>query len=249
MVSQGFLGDITLVRAYEGVDELAGLQRPAFWKGDPMVAGGGSFIDMGCHKFAAIEYILGAKAESIITMMSRQATNRQDKAEDNAFAMVRFRNGAMGEICTSFTQLTTPNNTMEIYGTKGTILEDHSLAKPVKIFSYDERMGEGVGRWQEPEIEHAAYPGYYLISANKTDEYFAECVLENKPIEFTPADSARPIADVMAGYLSFIEKRWVDVDEVEKMADEALKGKGEGSIGILKRLCAALPTREEIWHK
>lgn len=237
MVQSGMIGDVTMIRAYEGVDEIAGLMRPGFWKGSPLVAGGGAFMDMGVHKFATIEYILGAQCEEITAMMSKQMTNLPDKAEDNAFAMARFTNGTMVNITTSFTQLTTANNTMEIYGTKGTIIEDHSLTNPVRIFSYDERMGISIGQWFEPQIDHAPFPGYYLISANKTDEYFAECIISGKAPEFTPAQSMRPIADVLAGYLSFIEKRPVRVEEVEKMADE------NRTIEILEKLAASIPVR------
>jgi predicted dehydrogenase len=237
MVQAGMIGEVALVRAYEGVDELAGLMRPGFWKGDPLVAGGGSFMDMGVHKFAAIEYILNARCVSISAMMSKQMTNLPEKAEDNAIAMARFSNGVMADIATSFTQLTTPNNTMEIYGSKGTILENHDAEKPVKVFSFDERMGANVGRWFEPELEHSPYPGYYLISAHHTDEYFARCVLENREIEFTPEQSMSPIADVLAGYLSFLEKRPVEIREIEKMADE------NRTIEILRKLAASIPVR------
>jgi predicted dehydrogenase len=237
MVRAGMIGEVSLVRAYEGVDELAGLMRPGFWKGDPLVAGGGSFMDMGVHKFAAIEYILNARCANISAMMSKQMTNLPEKAEDNAIAMAHFSNGAMADITTSFTQLTTPNNTMEIYGSKGTILEDHNAEKPVKIFSFDERMGANVGRWFEPELEHSPYPGYYLISAHHTDEHFARCVLEDREFEFTPEQAMSPIADVLAGYLSFLEKRPVEIREIEKMADE------NRTMEILRKLAASIPVR------
>jgi predicted dehydrogenase len=211
--------------------------RPGFWKGDPLVAGGGAFMDMGVHKFAALEYILNARCVSVSAMMSKQMTNLPEKAEDNAIVMARFSNGTMADITTSFTQLTTPNNTMEIYGSKGTILENHDSEKPVKIFSFDERMGANVGRWFVPELEHSPYPGYYLISAHHTDEYFARCVLENRELEFTPEQTMSPVADVLAGYLSFLEKRPVEIREIEKMADE------NRTIEILQRLAASIPVR------
>jgi predicted dehydrogenase len=235
MVQAGMIGEVALVRAYEGVDELAGLMRPGFWKGDPLVAGGGSLMDMGVHKFATIEYVLNARCDETTAMLSKQMTNLPGKAEDNAFVMARFSNGTMVNITTSFTQLTTPNNTMEIYGSKGTILEDHNLENPVKIFSFDERMGANVGRWYEPELEHAAYPGYYLISANRTDEHFVKCLIENETPEFSPEAYMSPVTDVLAAYLSFIEKRPVKVAEIEKMADE------NRTIEILKKLVASIP--------
>src|SRR4030043_385775 len=33
-IRDGLIGDVLLVRAFEGVNEIAGLSQPAFWKGD-----------------------------------------------------------------------------------------------------------------------------------------------------------------------------------------------------------------------
>lgn len=237
MVQNGMIGDILLVRAYEGVDETPGMTRPESWKGNPLAAGGGAFMDMGVHKFATLEYILGARCEEVSATLSKQMTRIPEKAEDNAIASARFSNGTIADIVTSFTQLTTPNNTMEIYGTKGTILEDHSREHPVRMLSFDERMDINIGRWYEPEIEHAPFPGYYLISAGKTDEYFAQCLINRTTPEFTPEQSMRPIADVLAGYLSFLEKRPVRVSEIEEMADQ------HATADILGKLAASIPIR------
>ncbi|MDR2363523.1 MAG: Gfo/Idh/MocA family oxidoreductase, partial [Spirochaetaceae bacterium] len=51
IVRQGLIGDVLMVRAYEGVDEIDGLSRSGFWKGDPIKAGGGALMDMAAHKF------------------------------------------------------------------------------------------------------------------------------------------------------------------------------------------------------
>ncbi len=40
-IQQKLIGDIVLVRAYEGVNEIPGLSQPDFWKGDPLKQVGG----------------------------------------------------------------------------------------------------------------------------------------------------------------------------------------------------------------
>ena len=44
--------------------------------------------------FAAIEWILNDRAESVTAMLSKQAINLPEKAEDNALSMVKFRRRA-----------------------------------------------------------------------------------------------------------------------------------------------------------
>src|SRR4030042_501071 len=81
-IQDGLVGDVFLIRAFEGVNEIPGLSRPGFWKGDPIKAGGGCFMDMGAHKFAALEWILEDEVESVTAMLSKQAPNLAEKAED-----------------------------------------------------------------------------------------------------------------------------------------------------------------------
>ena len=85
-VQQGLIGDVFLVRSYEGVNEIPGLMKEGFWKGHPIMAGGGSLMDMGAHKFATINWILNDTVESSYTWLTKQCTNLESKAEDNAMS-------------------------------------------------------------------------------------------------------------------------------------------------------------------
>ncbi len=239
-LQQGLIGDVLLVRAYEGVYELEGLSQPDFWKGDPIKAGGGAFMDMGAHKFATLEWILEDQVESISTLLTKQMINLPEKAEDNALAMVRFRKGVVGEIIVSFTQVIPPFNSLEIYGTKGTILENHMWPKPVRIFSYHEAMGDNRQKWYEPEIEHAPFPLYYNISAKYEDEYFARCILENKEPEFTPEQAKSAVAAVLMGYLSAQTGKVASQEDVLKVAQTM------GTKSILEKLVEHVPTNKRL---
>ncbi|MDR1899045.1 MAG: Gfo/Idh/MocA family oxidoreductase, partial [Treponema sp.] len=240
IVKQGLIGDVLMVRVYEGVDEIAGLSRSGFWKGDPIKAGGGALMDMAAHKFVTIEYVIGAKVSEVTACLAKQAINLPEKAEDNAVAIARYESGAVADVMVSFTQQTTPYNSMEVFGTKGSIFENHAWEKPVRFCSYDERMGENQQKWVEPDIEHAAFPEYYTISVRETDRYFAQCVLENRDPEFTPEQSMNAITAILAGYLSHIEGRPVKAGEIEKMAD------GERTVEILERLAPSIPINKNL---
>ncbi|MDR2070649.1 MAG: M24 family metallopeptidase [Treponema sp.] len=240
IVKQGLIGDVLMVRAYEGVDEIDGLSRSGFWKGDPIKAGGGALMDMAAHKFVTIEYVIGSRAAEVTACLAKQAINLPEKAEDNAAAIARYENGVMADVMVSFTQQTTPYNSMEVFGTKGSIFENHAWEKPVRFCSYDERMGENQQKWVEPDIEHAAFPEYYTISVRETDRHFAQCILENRDPEFTPQQSMNAITAILAGYLSHIEGRPVKTGEIEKMADE------ERTVEILERLAPSIPINKNL---
>jgi len=239
-IKQGLVGDVHLVRAYEGVSEIEGMSQPDFWKGDPIKAGGGAFMDMGAHKFAALEWILEDQVESIYVTLSKQTINLPEKAEDNAMAMARFNKGVVGEIVVSFTQVTPAFNSLEIYGSKGTILENHMWERPVRIYSNHDAMGENKNQWYEPEIEHAPFPSYYNISMRCEDEYFAQCILENKEPDFSPEQAKSAIAAVLMGYVS------AQTGKAVTRADLAAIEKAAGTESILHKLAEHIPINKKL---
>ncbi|HET6413974.1 MAG TPA: M24 family metallopeptidase [Anaeromyxobacter sp.] len=241
IVQKGLIGEVRMIRAYEGVNEVAGLSTSGFWKGDPIKAGGGALMDMAAHKFASIEYIIGSKVKRITANLSKQAINLPEKAEDNAIAIAEYENGAVADIMVSFTQMTVPYNSLEIFGTRGSVFENHAWERPVRFCSFDERMGEDQQKWVEPEVEHAPFPEYYTISAREEDEHFARSILENREPEFSPVQAMNAITAILAGYLSAIEGRPVEVDEVNALADRGLCRKN-----ILERLAPAIPINQNL---
>ena len=215
-VQKVLIGNIYMIRSYEGVNEIPGLMREGFWKGHPIMAGGGSLMDMGAHKFATMNWILNDEVEMAYSWITKQCTTLKEKAEDNAMMFLKFRKGAVADVVVSFVVRTTPTNQIEVYGTKGTILEDHSWEKPVKIFSSCKEMGENKNKWHEPVIEHSPFPKYYEISSRIEDEYFADCILQDKKPEFTPEHAKEAIFTVLMGYLS--AKRGITVTRDDLMA-------------------------------
>ena len=225
-VQNGLIGNVFMIRSYEGVNEISGLMQEGFWKGHPIMAGGGSLMDMGAHKFATMNWILNDKVESAYSWITKQCTTLQEKAEDNAMMFLKFKKGAVADVVVSFAVRTTPTNQIEVYGTKGTILEDHSWENPVKIFSSSKEMGEKTNKWYEPVIEHSPFPKYYEISSRIEDEYFVNCILEDKKPEFTPEHAKEAIFTVLMGYLS--AKKGVTVTRNDLM--EIYKKEGTRSI-------------------
>jgi UDP-N-acetylglucosamine 3-dehydrogenase len=215
----GLIGDVFLVRSYEGVNEIPGLMKEGFWKGHPVKAGGGALMDMGAHKFATMNWILNDNVESSNAWLTKQCTNLPEKAEDNAMVQLQYKKGAIAETIVSFSVVSPPTNSLEIYGTMGSIIENHEWIKPVKIFSKHKKMEDNRGKWYEPELEHGPFPTYYEISARIEDDHFTNCIINDKEPEFTPEQAKEAIYDVLLSYLSAREKKLVhrrDLDEIYK---------------------------------
>lgn len=240
LVASGAIGEVKMIRAYEGVNEIPGLSKSGFWKGDPIKAGGGSLMDMAAHKFATIEYVIGSRCEEVTAVLAKQMINLPEKAEDNAVAIAKYENGVICDVMVSFTQMTPPFNSMEIYGTKGTIFENHAWEKPVRIYQMEANDPEQHQKWYEPECEHAPFPKYYPISVRQEDEHFAKCILNGTKPEFTPQQAMNAIEAILSGYLSHIEGRPVKCEEVRQMGREGR------TIEILQKLAPSIPINKNL---
>jgi predicted dehydrogenase len=213
-VQSGLVGKVFLVRSYEGVNEIPGLMKSGYWKGHPIMAGGGALMDMGAHKFATINWILNDKVESAYCWLTKQCTNLSEKAEDNAMVLLKYLQGTIVETIVSFTVISPPTNSLEIYGTKGTIIENHEWKKPVKIFSNHESMGNNKGKWYEPDIKHGPFPKYYEISMGIEDSYFTDCIINDVKPNFSPEQAREAIKTVLLSYLSAKTEKFVTVDDL-----------------------------------
>ncbi|NVM30291.1 MAG: Gfo/Idh/MocA family oxidoreductase [Candidatus Helarchaeota archaeon] len=227
-LQMGWVGKPFLIRSYEGVMEIPNLVQPDSWKGHPIKAGGGPLMDMGAHKFATLQWFLDDTVESAYAWLTRQCTNLKEKAEDNAMIFLKFKSGVIAETVVSFTVVTPPTNCVEIYGTKGTIIENHAWEYPIRMNTNHKHGGPNRGRWYEPRIIHGKYPKYVEISARFEDEHFAECILTNKAPEFTPEQAKAAIATALLGYLSAQLKRAATMDELMEIA------RTKGTKGILE---------------
>ena len=201
-VQAGLIGKPFLIRSYEGVDEIAALMKEGFWKGHPIMAGGGSLMDMGAHKFVILNWILNDTIESAYSWITKQCTSLEEKAEDNAMVFLQYKKGTIAEITVSFSVMSPFSNSLEIYGTMGTIVENHDWENPIRMFSKHDNMGEYKGKWYEPKIEHGVFPKYYQISMRNEDSHFTDCILNDTDPEFTPEQAKEAIAVVLMSYLS-----------------------------------------------
>ncbi len=228
ILDKNYIGDVFLARTYEGAycDPQEFLD-PDWWHFTFDKGGGGVVMDQGVHKFTMLNWFLGG-VDSAQCWCSKTLNSPQNKGEDTAIILLRYKSGAIASVALSSTTVHPLNNSTELQGTKGTIYEDHSWKKPLKIFSSHPKA-EKKGEFYSPSefIEHGAYPQYYTISARYEDRYFADCILNDIEPEFTPKQAKEAVAVVLLSYLSAKKGKSATMDELKSFA------KKEGTQNLL----------------
>ncbi|MFX1355819.1 MAG: Gfo/Idh/MocA family protein [Promethearchaeota archaeon] len=233
-VNEGTVGKVFMIRSYEGVPEVHNVTNPESWKADPIKAGGGALMDMGVHKFATFNWILNDTVDSAYCWLTKQITYLPEKAEDNAFIFLKYKSGIITECVLSFTVNNPSSNQLEVYGTDGTLIENHAWENPIKIYSPHKIKAESSNGWFYPKINHGPFPKYYHISMGNEDSYFTDCILEDKEPEFTPAHAKEAIATALLAYLSAINGRTTSMNELMELY------KNKGTRIILEQLINAV---------
>ena len=229
-IEKGLIGDVFLGRTYEGAfDTPTNFLDPEIWHFTYDKGGGGVVMDQGVHKFALLNWLLNDQVDSAQCWCGKAYDSPANKGEDNAIILLRYKRGAMVSVVVSSTTTHPLTNRTEFHGTKGSILEDHSWDKPVQIYSSHE-AAEMRGEFYSPTVEHGPFPKYYTISARVEDTYFADCVLNDKPPEFTPEQAKEAVAVVLLSYLSAKKRTLTPMAELKTIA------RTEGTHSILEGL-------------
>jgi UDP-N-acetylglucosamine 3-dehydrogenase len=208
IIDSGAIGEIKMVRTYEGGSEVGSMSDENSWKCNWSEGGGGAWMDSGVHRLAVLNYLVGDVA-SISGQAERLLSKCENKADDNCAFEVQFENGALGQIAISFTVASEWDCDLMIYGTKGTILERHNREKPIQLYST--LPGENSCKWIEPEVVHKPYPGYYSISFAEEIKHFYDCIINNNPVQFTGLDGRKALEVVLKGYEASKTKQRVSI--------------------------------------
>jgi predicted dehydrogenase len=120
VISDGLLGDITLMRAR--IAHCAALDHwfsgGSAWFADPVAAGGGALFDLGCHVVDLMRWYLG---EPVAVLSKHTNFSGAYPIDDNSVTVVEFANKALGILDVAWVQRSGPNP-VEIYGTHGHLL-------------------------------------------------------------------------------------------------------------------------------
>lgn len=116
IIAEGHLGELTLVRVRLSHNGATAGWLPAHFYGLEECAGG-ALIDLGCHPMYLTRLFLGLP-ESVSAHFG-YVTGKE--AEDNAVAVLKYANGALGIVEAGFVNDHSPFS-IELHGTKGTLL-------------------------------------------------------------------------------------------------------------------------------
>jgi predicted dehydrogenase len=116
-VRSGALGPLITIRARYGHGGRPGLEQE--WRSDPVQAGGGELLDQGVHLADLFHWLAGMPDE--VFAMTQTAAWPIAPLEDNAYALLRFGHGAVGQWHVSMSQWKNLFS-LEIHGEAGAVI-------------------------------------------------------------------------------------------------------------------------------
>jgi predicted dehydrogenase len=105
------------------------------WFWDAEQAGGGAIVELGCHCAEIVRNFMGKHNRPVEVMCWADTLVHPIAAEDNAIALIRFENGAMGQFEVSWTFRGGMDLRDEVAGTNGTIWLNHFLRTGFEMFT------------------------------------------------------------------------------------------------------------------
>lgn len=92
-------------------------EHPRFWLLEKEKSGGGPMMDFGCHRLEVLTNLFGQVSE-VKAVVGNAVFKRE--TEDTAIASLKFENGIFANVTVTHAAFE-PKDTLEIFGTKGTI--------------------------------------------------------------------------------------------------------------------------------
>jgi predicted dehydrogenase len=225
MADEGAFGRIHLVKQSE---RHSGPHAP--WFRDLNQAGGGVFMDMGCHGIAFCYWFLGrSPIATVHCQMNAQESQGAEALEDNSLCILEFENGAVGLVENSWTRIGGMDDRIEVYGSHGLTLGDLHMGNALPTYS---ETGYGYAGEKAPSTKGWSYPVYdelYNYGLPQELSHFARCV-RGKEQPITTGEDGRAVLEVLlAGYASAGEGRKVALPfrpkNVRRPADLWLAGR------------------------
>ncbi len=210
LIDKGYIGSVQFLKAYSAGFFL-------FLENDFRLSlektGGGVFIDTGAH-FVYMARELAGEIKSVFGMTGR-LMRKEMEGEDNAFVLIEFESGALGELTTSYSaripgwRLGFPagwDQTFHIYGTEGAIRFNLPDSR-IWVYSEKSDVPQEVAGWSELRL------GVTYDSAFEYEvKHFVECLLENKTPKVTVDDGIRVIKIIDAVYKSSTKGEKILID-------------------------------------
>ena len=222
IIDAGLIGEVMLFKAFLGWYVPA---PEAAWRFDPRISGGGILMDSAPHTLATFNYLIGIPQFTSVTgIVGTLGSNIA--AEDTGVILLRTP-GTFGEI-TASARILEPNrqlnisfkDTMEIFGTKGTIHLHLTEVPSLRVHVADAPRDLLSGGWTEPLLDWVGFdergsPSQYNGHEDPwlaLHKHFVEAIRNDTPFVSDVAFGRRIIEVIMAAYTSSAEGRAVQLD-------------------------------------
>ncbi|MBB6669457.1 Gfo/Idh/MocA family protein [Cohnella nanjingensis] len=221
VIDSGLIGKMIALRAVIGLAGIREIGCPDYmtdWMTDPVRGGGGALIDEGAHAIDLLRWYAGDIAA--VSAFTANNAKPQLNVEDNAATVLQFASGALGTLNTLWSLHVDVGmrNTLELYGTEGTISLELTSKHP-KLQVYSEHLGgQANGSWFEPHIKPKdAEPHDYQSWPTHAQHYKREvtdiiaCLREDRPFRASFRDGLHVAQVTEAGYTSAKERKTIAI--------------------------------------
>ena len=191
IISEGALGQLYTIRT---VDSFYHRFDPKTigWRANRAMIGGGELIDTGYHPSYMLLYLAGSEPSEVTALLSNHRLHFMD-GEDSAQVLVRFADGAVGNIVTSWAQEAAPNT--ERFSVVGELGRLYSLGSDL----YVNLRGKPDEVIQLPSIN--------TFDAEIAD--FVACLIEKRRPMQTEDNGISVLKVILGAYQAEAEKRTI----------------------------------------
>ncbi|MCD6169875.1 MAG: Gfo/Idh/MocA family oxidoreductase [Candidatus Latescibacteria bacterium] len=188
LIDQGLLGSIFLIRVYEMWH-----YKPRGWRCSKQRVGGGNLIDSGIHAVNTLRLLAGSNAAQVFALNTGIVLQEME-GEDTNLVVVKFHNGAMGNLITSWAiPASGPQVHFAVYGTDGCLWQQTE-----NLFLHSRRLPQGLSYHKEPApVEVPSVNTYEAECA-----HFVDCILQDKQPITNGREARKDLEIVAAAYQS-----------------------------------------------
>lgn len=167
------------------------------WFYNPILAGGGSLIDLGCHSIEFCRWLLGKpEAKSVYADLKTYLHNDKTILDDHCVLVIEFENNKIAMIECSWALKGGMKITVEAYGTEGVIYAD-LFESGIRAF-----MGKILDKYSNPGWGIINYEHIWNNGYPQELSHFAECILSGKKPQESGEDGKKVLEIMLAAYYS-----------------------------------------------
>lgn len=207
LVRQGVLGELFFLKQVE-----AHAGPYSDWFFDPLLAGGGALMDMGCHSIELARWMFDKKpvrrvTAQMATYLHGERRTTHGALEDHVIVHLELEGGASALLESGWALHGGMESTARLQGTRGLLDVDLLQGSGLDLFSLDGSLTESLlPGWSKPDFEWLWQNGY----AQELEE-MARAVRDDRVPSESAADGRAVLEIVWAAYASAASGRTVDL--------------------------------------